>query len=183
MFASNAYGRPEIANPDVASKIAFNISHTKNLIVLGITFGDTLGVDVENVGLRDAPLDLASQFFSPNEVAALVALPPESQSQRFFQYWTLKEAYVKARGMGLSIPLDQFEFDFTTDRHIKFSTNPSLNDSPSRWQFWQFQPSEDHLLAVCAERFDGPKPEFLMRKIVPLEAEQFINCPMLCASA
>lgn len=183
LFTKNAYGRPEIAYPDVASKIAFNLSHTKNLIVLGVTRGDTLGVDVENVELRNPPLDLASAFFSPNEVADLVALPTEAQSQRFFQYWTLKEAYVKARGMGLSIPLDQFEFAFTKERQIKFSTHSSLNDRQSRWHFWQFQPSKDHLLAVCAERFEGAKPEFVMRKIVPLEDEQFISCPMLCLSA
>ncbi len=175
LFAANAYGRPEIANPHLSQKISFNLSHTQSLIVLGVTSGNALGVDTENVRLRQAPLEIAQHYFSPAEVRALSELPTETQYQHFFQYWTLKESYIKARGMGLSIPLDQFGFHFAADREIGISIHPALNDQPSRWHFWQFKPAADYLVAVCAERFGSAKQALIMRNSVPLVKEELLE--------
>lgn len=115
-FYRNAYGRPEIANDDCrANEISFNVSHTLGLIMLAVTGKCLLGVDTENVRTRQVSPDLATHFFSRAEATALQRLPVELQHERFFQYWTLKESYIKARGMGLSIPLDQFSFHFSAD--------------------------------------------------------------------
>lgn len=175
-FSKNAYGRPEIANHDeTAKRLSFNISHTQSLIVLGISDGCALGVDTENISIRQAPLEIAGRFFSQNENAALCALPIDRQHHRFFQYWTLKESYIKARGMGLSIPLDQFGFDFLPDNRIAISILPALNDLASRWRFWQFQPSADYLVAVCAERSADIEQQLIMKKIVPLQSEEILD--------
>lgn len=182
-FSPNPFGRPEIANDDAASgRVSFNLSHTKSLIVLGVTCDNALGVDVENVHVRRAACEVADRFFSPVEVGALRALPPEGQHQRFFEYWTLKESYIKARGMGLSIPLDQFHFNFQGERQVSISLAPELNDRSARWRFWQLQPSAHHLVALCVERSDHPTPQLEIRKVVPFLSEESIECPILRTS-
>jgi len=104
IFSSNAYGRPEVANaPAKDSGLSFNISHTHSLIVMGVTRSRALGVDVENFRAREVSMDIADRYFAPQEVTALNAVPPHQQQYRFFEYWTFKEAYIKARGMGLSL--------------------------------------------------------------------------------
>ncbi len=179
-FSSNAFGKPEIAN-DVAcaQEISFNISHTDGLIVLGVTRRQSLGVDAEHLRVRPAPIEAASHFFSMHEVCALRAQPTVMHHDLFFQYWTLKEAYVKARGMGLSIPLEQFSFHLQHEGKIAVSFDRVLNDRPSRWNFWQYRVSPDWLLSICVERV-GDVPQHLnFKKIVPLEDEQQFSCELL----
>jgi 4'-phosphopantetheinyl transferase len=153
VFAENAYGRPEIANDAAGcAHLSFNISHTHSLIVLGVMRDGALGVDVENIGARQAPIEVADRFFAPDEVAALAATPLDQQHYRFFEYWTFKEAYIKARGMGLSLPLDQFSFRYPDDRSVTLTLRPELADDAARWRFWQFRPTPQYLVAICAER-------------------------------
>jgi len=172
VFASNAYGRPEIANDHgPARDISFNVSHTSGLIVLGVAHRRALGVDTENARTRHAPVDIAERFFARAEVAALRALPKELQQRRFFEYWTLKESYVKARAMGLSIPLDKFELRFDGDRNVAIRIDGDEREGPSRWRLWQFSIAADYLIAVCAERTGSDVERLELRKIVPLGAE------------
>jgi 4'-phosphopantetheinyl transferase len=176
VFAENAYGKPRIANADaLAQRLSFNVSHTDGLIVLGVTFDRALGVDTENVTAREACLDVADHFFARDEVAELFGLPPQLQSERFFQCWTLKESYIKARGMGLSIPLDQFSFAFVAADGILFSVEAALNDRASQWVFWHCRPSADHVVAICAERTPPDVEHVRAVRVVPLAAE--IACP------
>lgn len=168
-FAANPYGRPEVANEDAeARRIAFNLSHTSGLIVLGVTRDRAIGVDVENVREQRAAVEIADRFFAPSEVASLRALPTEEQERRFFEYWTLKESYIKARGMGLSIPLDRFAFDVEDCGEIRLTADPSLEDCPERWDFWQFEPAAQCLAAVCAARSDGDTCSLWQSRTVPL---------------
>src|SRR6185295_18612851 len=104
-FARNRRGRPEISGPLGVAPLRFNLSNTAGLIACLVTLGVDVGVDVEDTHRRGETVRIANRFFSASEVAALEALPPERQRQRFFEYWTLKESYIKARGMGLAIPL------------------------------------------------------------------------------
>src|SRR5438132_13709418 len=153
MFSTNAYGRPEIVNPPAWDAcLSFNIYRTHSLIVLGVTRRRALGVDVENVCTREISIDIADRYFAPEEVAALRAAPPRQQQYRFFEYWTFKEAYIKARGMGLSLPLDKFSFRYPDDRAVEIAIDPELTDETARWQFWQFRPRTEYLVAICAER-------------------------------
>ncbi len=175
-FSSNGYGKPAIANPDSnARHINFNISHTKSLVLVGVTSDGPLGVDVENCKSRAAPLNVADEFFAPEEVEELRALPRERQSDRFFEYWTFKESYIKARGMGLSIPLRLFSFHFPDERTVGVSIRPELNDSPSRWRFWQFRPTESYVVAVCAEAAVASR-QLVAWKAVPLLHEELFDC-------
>jgi 4'-phosphopantetheinyl transferase len=173
VFSTNAYGRPEIANPHAAeARLSFNVSHTHSLIVLGVTRGRELGVDVENVRAREVSIDIADRFFAPQEVAALSATPTEQQQYRFFEYWTFKESYIKARGMGLSLPLDKFSFDYRDDGGVQLAIAPELGDDAARWQFWQFRPTPEYLVAVCAERISLQSPRVVVRRTVPMLDER-----------
>jgi 4'-phosphopantetheinyl transferase len=178
IFSSNAFGRPEIANVAVrGSGLLFSVSHTHSLIVLGVAKRRALGVDVENVHARGISMDIAERFFSAREAADLAKVPPKEQRDRFFQYWTLKESYIKARGMGLSIPLDKFSFYFQHARDVKIAIQPELADCPERWMFWQFRPTSDDLVAVCAERTCEQPPSVTIRKAISMDLEDILEVP------
>ena len=182
-FSNNDYGRPQIANSNFEAKdISFNISHTNHLIVLGVTSRLALGIDTENSHARKAPLGIAKRFFAPLEANSLYTLPNAQQQQRFFEYWTLKEAYIKARGMGLAIPLDQFMFDFPADQQIEFTVFPGQEDLSSRWQFMQLWIEPHYLTALCIENPGRQQPKLIIRKSVPLESESALDYKLIRTS-
>jgi 4'-phosphopantetheinyl transferase len=183
-FVVNTYGRPEIAlRHPRAGMLSFNISHTPGLVVLGVGCGRALGVDTENVRARQAPLEVAEQFFAPTEVAALRALPEANQPRRFFEYWTLKEAYVKARSMGLSLALREFAVRFIGDRGVALSVDGEIADAVSPWQLWQFSVAGDYLVAVCAGRTEPGQARLVLKRVVPLRAEEDLDARGLRTSA
>jgi 4'-phosphopantetheinyl transferase len=175
-FVVNAYGRPEIAprHPG-AGILSFSVSHTRSLIVLGVANGRALGVDTEHVRGRQAPAGVAERFFAPTEVAALRTLPEANQPRRFFECWTLKEAYVKARSMGLSLPLREFAVRFTGERGVALSVEGEEAGTASPWQLWQFSVEEDHLVAVCAGRAGPDQARLVIRRVVPLRGESALD--------
>lgn len=167
-FDKNAYGRPAIAeHHGSACEITFNISHTRGLIALALTRRVALGVDVENFVVRDAPIDIANHFFSPGEVAALAVVESEHRQRRFFEYWTFKESYIKARGMGLSLPLDKFTFSYPREDSVELDIDPELGDDARRWLLWQLQPAPDYLLALCIEKQAGVMPRLVVQPALP----------------
>ncbi|RZL03956.1 MAG: 4'-phosphopantetheinyl transferase superfamily protein [Rubrivivax sp.] len=177
-FEVNAHGRPRIAAAHgLAEPLDFNISHTKSLIVVAVNAHGGLGVDTENVARRRNLVHLAEHYFSDPEKAALRALPLAEQHARFFEYWTLKESYIKARGMGLSIPLDQFSFDLSQDARIALSVDPALNDEAPRWAFWQWPLKQDYLLALCALRGAGALPRVRLWDTLPSLSSQACGIP------
>jgi 4'-phosphopantetheinyl transferase len=139
-FEADARGRPEIAAP--RSPLRFNVSHTRGLALVGVTVDRDVGVDVEGVPAA-VPLDVVDRCFSPGERAALHAAPPGARPARFAELWTLKEAYVKARGAGLALPLDAFAFGLDPPRLL-------LGDDPSAWQLELLTPTAVHRAALCA---------------------------------
>lgn len=150
-FAATAFGRPFITNehPDVAA-LNFNLSHSDQLVVLGLMLGGQIGVDVEDLH-RSVPLEIADRFFSPDEIRQLHALAPGARPARFLDVWTLKESYIKARGKGLSLPLEQFGFGLDGAGALSFSVDAAIDDQPGRWTFWQWRPSADSVAALCVE--------------------------------
>jgi 4'-phosphopantetheinyl transferase len=180
IFAINEFGRPYIANPSPAtSRLSFNVSHTNGVILMGIAKGTALGVDVENTDVREPYTGIADRYFSPSEVADLHSLPKPQQHKRFFDIWTLKESYIKARGMGLAIPLDGFSFQFPTEHAVAFSTQASLGDKAARWQFWQFYPEPGFTAAVCAERVIRSRPPLRLTMIIPLDKDTLRSCSLI----
>ena len=170
-FDKLEHGRPRIANPEPeAQSLVFNLTHSAGLIVLGITRGAALGIDTENVVEREPPLEISHRYLSPRETADLHALPRAAQPQRFFHYWTLKESYIKARSMGLALPLDQFSFSYADERSVAIGFDERLADTPDRWRFWLLRPGAEHLLAICATQRPTPQ-RLVLRRIVPLAQE------------
>jgi len=147
--------------------------------VLGVTCDRALGVDTEDVHTRRADLGIADHYFAADEVAQLRATSPELQQTRFFEYWTLKESYIKARGMGLSLPLAQFGFDLGQPRSVRIGFRPPLIDDPARWIFWLWRARGDHYVAICAEHAGREAPELSFTKIVPLRDATPLPCEEL----
>jgi 4'-phosphopantetheinyl transferase len=183
-FRADPFGRPQIANMDGgARELSFNISHTRGLIALGVTRGRALGVDVEHLSVREVSMGVAERYFAPAEVSDLMRTPAHRQQHRFFEYWTFKESYIKARGLGLSIPLDKFSFRCPQALPVEFAVDPDLDDDASRWRFWQCRPTRDHLLAVCAELRDGAVPEIMIRTWMPPPATTVVDLGVQRTSA
>jgi 4'-phosphopantetheinyl transferase len=107
-FSYNKFGKPFIDCLSTELPLQFNLSHTDKLIVMAVTLNNDIGVDVEYVSRKRKTIELADRYFSTVEAEHLHDLSKEKQRERFFELWTLKEAYIKACGMGLSIPLNHF---------------------------------------------------------------------------
>jgi 4'-phosphopantetheinyl transferase len=172
VFSQGQRGRPQIAAPRLEPALEFNIAHSADLIVLGVTSKRTLGVDAESLTLRDAAIEGLDRYFAAEESAALLSLPSPARRRRFFELWTLKESYIKARGMGLAIALDAFRFEFPGEHGLTLHMRPELADAPRHWRLWQLAPRPDYLVAVCAARGDAAPPRLSVREIVPLAAER-----------
>ncbi|MEM1451826.1 MAG: 4'-phosphopantetheinyl transferase superfamily protein [Planctomycetota bacterium] len=164
-FEIGEHGKPEIAT-EHGSRLRFNLSHTRGMVACAVTLDRDVGVDVETKDRRTETTAIADRFFSAFEVDALRALPAEEQRARFFTYWALKESYIKARGLGLSIPLGSFSFHVDDGPPIRISFDPSLGDDPERWQFMQTWASDVHSLAVGVVR-TGVDLSIRVRDVVP----------------
>jgi len=154
-FASNPFGRPEITEPAHAAHLRFNLSHADGLVALVVSAHYEVGVDVERIG-RQPAMEVAESRFAPSEVAALRALPDAEQARRFLEYWTLKEAYLKARGSGLSVPLDQFSFDLSRPGRPRIRFQPGFDDDHRAWQFDRLFVGAEHLVAVATRHGTAP---------------------------
>jgi 4'-phosphopantetheinyl transferase len=144
-------GKPQIYSPH--SEIQFNYSHSGDYAAIALCHGPRIGVDIEYCR-RNNDLEAISQhYFAASEVVDLSALPETQQRRRFFQYWTLKEAYIKARGEGIYLGLDNFSFDLSDNKRgaISVSFSSESFDSTDRWQFLQYESLDDYLVSVAVE--------------------------------
>lgn len=163
----DTHGRPALsARPPGAPDLRFNLSHTPGLIACALTQHREVGVDVEFIGRALTHDNIPERFFSQREVADLRALAPEEQARVFFDYWTLKESYIKARGLGLALPLGQFTFLRRGDQPPAIEFAPELPDDPSSWQFALFWPTPEHRMAVAVRRH-GPDLPVRVSHVVP----------------
>jgi 4'-phosphopantetheinyl transferase len=153
VFEADRHGKPSLIHPG-GTGFCFNLSHTPGAVACAIAPEPEIGVDVERVDRRVSP-DLPRRFFSTEEAGTLGALPEPAQAVRFYEYWTLKEAYIKARGLGLALPLDGFTMlvDDAGPPRIRFA--PSIPDDAASWQFAHFMSTPAHRLAVAARRRAG----------------------------
>lgn len=159
-FDKGEKDKPEIVNPPLP--LRFNLSHTKGLIICAVTLEDDIGCDVEDTTRSNDVLSIANRFFSPSETEELFSLSEEKQRHRFFDYWTLKESYIKAWGLGLAIPLKDFSFTiidelfeqntyFTIKNSIRLSFAEHRDDNAERWRNWILYPegNEQHRVAIA----------------------------------
>lgn len=168
-FERSDHGKPEVASPAVDPTLAFSLTNTSALVACAVTTGQEVGVDAEDTTRSVELLELADRFFSPVESAALRALAPERRRARFFDYWTLKESYVKGRGQGLSIPLEAFSFHVDESAEIRMACDATFDDE-SAWQFQLFSPLDHVRLAVGVRRERRRDTEIRVEHFSPLTA-------------
>lgn len=151
-FDLGPYGRPELQQAAGAGsrRLRFNLSNTRGLVACAVAWDRDVGVDVEHMDRRTETSAVADRFFSPDEVGALMRLDVADQRRRFFELWTLKEAYIKARGLGLAIPLESFSFSLGHGGPPRIAFADTLKDHPETWCFEQSFPSRRHAMALAA---------------------------------
>lgn len=173
-FEKNKHGRPDLLLEQRGEPaLLFNISHTRGLVVCAVVRGLDVGVDVEDTRRNTNGVAIADRFFSDGEVKDLHRLPAHHQQDRFFDYWTLKEAYIKARGMGLALPLGGFSYHLLQGPPPRISFDPEhIDDAPRQWQFALFSPTDRHRSALAVRRGEGaPDLSVTLRWVVPLSSD------------
>lgn len=164
-FSTSGHGRPEIDTP-TSPRLRFNLSHTRGLVACAVTLERDVGIDVERIRPGTGVADLAFGHFSPSENRRLTSLPSPAARDLFFSLWTLKEAYVKARGLGLRVPLDAASFDVVAGLPPAVSFAPGHDEDARAWQFALREPRPGYRLAVGARREAGAEIDFIY---VPIE--------------
>jgi len=152
-FTYNDYGKPRLRQLGRADAIRFNLSHSNEIGVLAVSRERDVGIDIETLRGDTSILDVADSFFSRNEVLRLFALPKHLRCEAFYRCWVRKEAYIKARGMGLSIPLHSFEVSLSPGfpAELLASTEPS---DVSAWKLENLEVDDGYIAAVAAHGKD-----------------------------
>jgi 4'-phosphopantetheinyl transferase len=138
---------PEI-NPD---ELFFNLTHTQRVALVAVTVGREIGLDVERIRSDFASEEIAERYFSPREVGFLHTLPEKEQKESFFVLWTRKEAYVKARGEGLSMPLDEVDVTPTPGVPILLLDDQGRQNGNGPWSVRQLVPALGYVAAVATK--------------------------------
>lgn len=146
----NAFGKPELAGATTGTP-AFNLSHAHGLALYAFGIGRALGVDIEYIRHDIEADQIAGHFFSPAERAALAQLPAAERRAAFFRCWTRKEAYIKAHGMGLSLPLDQFDVSLLPGEPARLLATRTDPADAARWSLCALEPGDGWAAALAAE--------------------------------
>lgn len=150
-FVEGPHGRPEAVMPAGAPRLRLNLSHTRGLAAAALTVDHDIGIDVERLDRSGDFAEIARRFFAPEECAALAAVPPERTAETFLAFWTLKEAYIKAVGAGLSLPLESFAFTLEP-LSIRFA--PGTDDDPAGWHFARLNSPPGYAMALAVRSPD-----------------------------
>jgi len=144
VFEHNSFGKPALGE----SNLKFNISHSHGMALFAIAYDVEIGCDIERCDPQFAAEQISEHFFAEDEVRKLRALAPTQQTSAFFRCWTRKEAYIKARGRGLSIPLDSFEVSLAPGEPA------ALLRGCDGWTLQSFEPVPGYEAAVVAAGAD-----------------------------
>jgi 4'-phosphopantetheinyl transferase len=150
-FIYNTHGKPSIANMPVGAGINFNLSHSHGLAVYAFTGRRRIGIDIERMRSNLSFEKIANRFFTSAEFEKLSALAHDEFIQGFFYLWTQKEAYIKARGKGLSIPLNQFGITISTDKTARINEIGRNRDEECIWSFYTLTPAPGYVGTLAAE--------------------------------
>ena len=151
-FALNAHGRPELSPP---STTHFNLTNTTKLVVCAVVSHREVGVDAEPLDRAADILELSGSVFTSHERDLLGRLEIAARHRRAVELWTIKEAYIKARGLGMTLPVERFEVHFGTEgsNRIELRFFDPIKDDPARWALATCE-IEGHLVATCVERHE-----------------------------
>jgi 4'-phosphopantetheinyl transferase len=143
-FSLGAHGKPRLVSIQAKGIIQFNLSHSHNLALIVVAEGE-IGVDIEWMKEDFPVMEVAQRFFTGKEIAALAALPIHLQSEAFYKCWTSKEAFLKAKGTGLSGELDEVEIMLTPEKHVR------IRGTVSNWSLYELHPSDGYAGALVVE--------------------------------
>jgi 4'-phosphopantetheinyl transferase len=148
-FSYSKKEKPFLGPTHKGSDVTFNVSHSGGIALLAFSRSRDIGVDVEQVR-HDSDIDaIARRFFSTHEQNQLAALPGDEKFEAFFRCWTRKEAYIKATGEGLSLPLHQFDVSVTAeDSDALLNTRPDSSEA-ARWSLRDIPAGDGYVAAVC----------------------------------
>ncbi|MGK9164882.1 4'-phosphopantetheinyl transferase superfamily protein [Inquilinus limosus] len=160
-FAIGDHGKPLVCRPEAGRSIGINISHAQGMVACAAAPGTVIGVDLEWLGRVVEPR-IADRRFAAAEAAAVRAVPANRRREAFLSIWTVKEAYVKALGGGLTIALDSFVVEALSERPVVRFLDPAIDDAA--WHFRQWRPSPRHLLGLALHRPQG-EPVIAVRHV------------------
>jgi 4'-phosphopantetheinyl transferase len=151
-------GRPEIG--DSTALVSFNIAHSAGLVVCAVSRGGTVGVDVEHRLRPPVDARMVRRYCAPGEVEDIERQGPAAWQDQFLKYWTLKEAYLKARGLGIAVHLSDLSFTLGADAIRLERLNAVSADDTSEWSFVLDGSSASHYLAAAVTARPGESPTF-----------------------
>lgn len=132
-FCYNSYGKPYIAGESGQNSLHFNLSQSYGVALYALCWGQEIGVDIERIDPKVEIEQISERFFTPREVANLRSLPKKKQTEVFFKCWTRKEAYLKAKGVGLSIPLNNFEVSLVSEKSTALLNTSCDSKKADQW--------------------------------------------------
>ncbi|MEO9902234.1 4'-phosphopantetheinyl transferase superfamily protein [Nisaea sp.] len=169
VFRIGRHGKPEVDAEPEQGRLRFNLSHSRGLVCCAVTWELDIGIDVEG-DVRDVDVgDLAAQVFAPDEVACLQRFTGRAHREAFFAMWTVKEAYTKAVGRGLSIPLDAFSVCLNPPSLMigaSLSADPEAGDGEG-WSVRLARPVPGYTLAVVARGGSSGALRYRFREVTP----------------
>lgn len=148
-FSYGVKGKPALALPEC--NLQFNLSHSREIVLIGLTLHQDIGIDLEWVHALEAMDQIIDRFFSPHEKQRLGGLAMPERQEAFFRFWTCKEAYIKACGEGFAIAFDQFDVEIDPGGGVSLLANGQQQggDHPECWAIQQISPGEDYVAAVA----------------------------------
>ncbi len=152
MFRTNAYQKPFVLEPSDTCDLHFNLSHTDGMVAVAITRAGQVGIDVETLSQDQIGIEIVQEVLSEDEYHDYLLQQPPDQHKRLLQYWTLKEAFVKATGLGITAGLKNHAFDLSGHPHPKIRFLSTSDFSSSDWRFWQYNLTTGHFLAVACQQ-------------------------------
>jgi len=166
-FSKNQHGRPEISGPDMVPPLRFNLTHTNGLVACVVTLELDCGIDVEQLSARGNLMGIAEKMFAVSEQQDLMNLDGQKFLDRFFTYWTLREAYCKALGVGIA--WSKSNYGFVEEGGGRWGVNFDMpsNDEGVHWQFVLNKPTTEHLLAVAVWIAGMPDKPIIQKFVVP----------------
>jgi 4'-phosphopantetheinyl transferase len=150
-FSYGYHGKPELAERLGDTELRFNLAHSHELALYAFTRGREIGVDIEYLRFIPDAEQIAASFFSAGEIAALQALPANQRQMAFFACWTSKEAYVKAVGKGLALPLDQFEVSLAPGEPAGLLNVKGAPGEAPRWSLNTWTPAPGYVAALAVK--------------------------------
>jgi 4'-phosphopantetheinyl transferase len=151
-FDYNCYGKPFLASEFEHYQLTFNLSHSDGLALYAIVRNQYVGIDIERIRTDFEYEEIAQRFFSPREVAVLRTVPAHLKPEAFFSCWTRKEAYIKAQGQGLSLPLDSFDVSLAPGEPAKLLSTRDGPQEASRWALLTLNPGQDYTGTVAVKQ-------------------------------